>query len=257
MRARPTHNQSKRQNRKKSAVSGTATSRVHDLLKHEIMSCQIAPGEALYEGELAARLGVSKTPVREALSMLIQEGFVELRSRQGYRVTDLTLADIQEMFHLRLLLEPAAAELAAERASAEQLKELQMLADESYVHGREDTYSNFIVKNRLFHMKIAEASGSRRLAKIHKSLLEEMARLFYIGLELRDSADEQVAEHKELLDALLKGNHHLARDISARQIETSRKRIIEGLLLSQMNGGAISTLGAAIKLGQSQPSGNR
>jgi DNA-binding GntR family transcriptional regulator len=203
---------------------------VYAVLKHEILSCQIAPGTALYEGRLAERLQVSKTPIRDALGMLVHEGFVEVMPRQGYRVTDITLADVHEVFQMRMLLEPAAAELAAERATAAQLKRLQGLAEESYVFGELPTYEEFVVKNREFHVLLAEASGNGRLAAMLRNLLEEMQRLFLFGLDIRDSAEEQIAEHRELVDALLKGNHHLARDIARRQIETSRKRVMEALL---------------------------
>lgn len=152
---------------------------------------------------------------------------------RGYRVSDITLADDQEVFHLRLLLEPAAAELAAERATADQLKRLQELAEQSYVYGELPTYEEFLVKNREFHVLLAEASGNGRLAATLRNLLEEMQQLFLFGLDLGDSAQEHIQEHRELVDALLKGNHHLARDISVRQIETSRKRVMEALLGEQ------------------------
>lgn len=135
---------------------------------------------------------------------------------RGYRVSDITLADDQEVFHLRLLLEPAAAELAAERATADQLKRLQELAEQSYVYGELPTYEEFLVKNREFHVLLAEASGNGRLAATLRNLLEDMQRLFLFGLDLGDSAQEHIQEHRELVDALLKGNHHLARDISVR-----------------------------------------
>jgi len=208
----------------------SATGRVYATLKREILTCEIAPGTPLYEGQLAERLQVSKTPIRDALGMLAHEGFVQVQPRQGYRVSDITLGDVQEVFQMRMLLEPAAAALAAERASADQLKRLQELAEESYVYGELPTYEEFVVKNREFHVLLAEASGSGRLAASLRNLLEEMQRLFLFGLDIRDSAEEQIAEHRELVDALLKGNHHLARDIATQQIETSRKRVMEALL---------------------------
>lgn len=227
----------------------SASGRVYATLKREILTCQITPGTHLYEGQLAERLQVSKTPIRDALGMLVHEGFVEVRPRQGYRVTDITLADIQEVYQLRMLLEPAAAELAAERATADQLKRLKELAEESYVHGEVRTYEEFVVKNREFHVLMAEASGNGRLSAMLRKLLEEMQRLFLFGLDLRDSAEEQIAEHRELVDALLKGNHHLARDIATRQIETSRQRVMEAVL-GEMSGPNGKFNASALKLGR-------
>ncbi len=227
----------------------SATGRVYAQLKREILTCQLAPGSSLYEGQLAERLQVSKTPVRDALGMLVHEGFVNVQPRQGYRVADITLSDVQEVFQMRLLLEPAAAELAAERATAEQLKRLQDLAEESYVYGDVPTYEDFVVKNREFHVLLAEASGNARLAAALRNLLEEMQRLFLFGLDIRDSAEEQIREHRDLVDALLKGNHQMARAIATQQIETSRKRVLEALLteVDSPNG---KFNAAALKLGR-------
>lgn len=226
----------------------SATERAYALLKRQILTCEIGPGEALYEGQLAEQFEVSKTPIREALGMLVHEGFVRVAPRQGYRVSDITLADVQEVFQLRLLLEPAAAELAAERASAEQLRALQQLSEKSYVFGALETYEDFVVKNREFHVLLAEASGNGRLASMLRNLLEEMQRLFLFGLDIRDSAKEQIDEHHELVDALLKGNPQLAREIAVRQIETSRKRVIEALL-AEMSGPNGTFHAASLKLG--------
>jgi DNA-binding GntR family transcriptional regulator len=184
----------------------------------------------VHEGQLADSMGVSKTPIREALGQLVQEGYVEVRPRQGYRVTDVTLADIHEVFAIRRMLEPAAAELAAEHATAEQLQELQELAQTRYIVGDSDTYEAFIAEDRTFHVRVAEASGNGRLAAALRGLLEETQRLFFLGLDLRDTADEQVREREALVEALLRGNHHVARDVAERQVESSRKRVMQALL---------------------------
>ena len=207
---------------------GSATGRVYRVLKQEILTCQLAPGIRIYEGDIAKRLDVSKTPVREALRMLVHEGLVEVKPRQGYRVTDVTLADVQEVFHMRLLLEPAAAELAAERATAEQLQELRSL-----VEADENTaLSDQVWQPSRFHATLAEASGNSRLAATLRNLVEEMQRLHFMGLDVEDSVAVYAVEHRELVDALLKGNHHLAGEIARRQVETSRMRVFEAILAS-------------------------
>jgi DNA-binding GntR family transcriptional regulator len=208
----------------------SASARVYRILKEQILSCHLAPGSSLIEGRLAETLEVSKTPIREALAMLVREGFVEVLPRQGYRVTDLTLADVQEIFYLRLLLEPAAAALAAERATADQLQALRTLAESAPDVGADDRFATFIAQNREFHVRLAEASGNTRLASTLKHLLEEIQRLYLSGLDLRESIEDQRGEHRDLVAALLKGNHHLAHDIAVRQIESSRERVMEALL---------------------------
>jgi DNA-binding GntR family transcriptional regulator len=220
-------------------IRGSATARVYGILKEQILTCQLPPGAGLNEGRLAEQLSVSKTPIREALAMLSHEGFIEVLPRQGYRVTDLTLADVQEIFNLRLLLEPAAAALAAERATADQLQALRSLAEEHVEVDSDEGFAAMIAQSREFHVRLAEASGNRRLAETLQHLLEEMQRLYLSGLNLRQSVEDQRGEHRDLVAALLKGNHHLAHDIAVRQIESSRERVMDALL------GAMSSPAAA------------
>jgi len=205
------------------------SARAYAAIKERVLTCEYPPGGALNEGRLAAELGISKTPVRQALAMLAHEGFVEVLPRQGYRVRDLSISDVQEIFNLRLLLEPAAAAMAAEHATAEQLQELRALAEEHGCEG-DDDFRRFVTQTREFHVKLAEASGNGRLAATLTRLLEEMQRLYLSGLDVRSGIQQQQGDHKDLVAALLKGNHHLAHEIAVRQIESSRERVMEALL---------------------------
>lgn len=218
----------------------SAGARVYRILKDRILMCDYPPGSSLNEGRLAESLEVSKTPIREALAMLIHEGFVEVLPRQGYRVTDVTLADVQEVFNLRLLLEPAAAAMAAEHATAEQLQSLRAMADEDH---DPDDFRALMAANLAFRRQLAEASGNARLASTLIHLLEEMQRLYLSGLDLRSGIEQLHSEHRDLVAALLKGNHHLAHEISVRQIESSRERVMESLLAAMS-----STSPASVKL---------
>ena len=221
--------------------SQSATVREYHHLKSQILSCGIPPGSTLFEGALAETLGMSKTPVREALGMLSHEGFVQVRPRQGYRVTEVTLADVQEMFHLRVLLEPAAAELAARNATAEQLATLRELS----VHSHDMDYAALVQQASDFHVALAAASGSARLAAMLENLLEEGERLFFLGLDL--TADVQVhdSDHADLLEALEKRDAILARETARRQVETSRANILAAVtaaLTNPLPGGAASSV---------------
>ncbi len=217
----------------------SATDKAYAVLRSEVLSCTLAPGTRIVEGEIAERLGMSKTPVKKALGMLIHEGFVEVRPRHGYRVTDITLADVQEIYQLRQVVEPAAAELAATNATPEQLQQLRALVEEH----ADDTYDDRAAKVIRFHEILAEASGSTRLAAILGNLLDETRRLLSLGLDIEQSVNLQAGEHRQLLDALLKGNHHIARQIAEQQVETGRMRMFEAILASLTSaGGAAETV---------------
>jgi DNA-binding GntR family transcriptional regulator len=208
----------------------TATDGAYEHLKRLILTGGLAPGVELREGALTESSGFGRTPVREALRRLVQEGFVEVRPRQGYRVAVVTLASVRDLFEMRLLLEPAAAELAATRASQEDLAALHDLAHESYVPGDPNSYERFLERNREFHVRVAKAAGNERLASTLRVLLEEMQRLFFISLSGDGTAVELVHEHHELHDALLARDAARARLVVIDQIEASRSRVMAGLL---------------------------
>jgi DNA-binding GntR family transcriptional regulator len=208
----------------------TATDGAYEHLKRLILIGGLAPGEELREGALTESSGFGRTPVREALRRLVQEGFVEVRPRQGYRVSVVTLTSVRDLFEMRLLLEPAAAELAATRASQEDLAALHDLAHESYAPGDPDSYERFLERNREFHVRVAKATGNERLATTLRVLLEEMQRLFFISLTGDGTAVELVHEHHELHDALLARDAARARQVVIDQIEASRSRVMAGLL---------------------------
>jgi len=204
--------------------------RAYEALKQDILTCELRPGAQIFEGELAQRYGTSKTPVREALNLLGQDGLVEVLPRRGYLVAPVTLRDVQEVFQLRLLLETAAAELAAEHITEDSLRQLRALVAVRYTYRDRASYSRFLRANRAFHVAVAEASGNRRLALFVGKLLEDMERILHLGLDLRDSADEMAAEHGELVDALLRGDGALARRVVTEQLQSSRKRVLEALV---------------------------
>ena len=211
----------------------SATDRAYEFLRREILSCRLAPGSRIIEGDVAQALTMSNTPVKRALGMLIHEGFVEVQPRHGYRVTEITLADVQEIYQLRQVVEPAAAELAAANATPEQLKEMRQLVE----NDPESSYDDRTQRVLRFHQLLAEASGSSRLASVLNSLMDEMQRLLNLGLDLEDNVSHQAGEHRELLDALLKSNHHLAREIAEHQVEIGRMRMFEAILASLTSSG--------------------
>ena len=211
----------------------SATDRAYEYLHGEILSCRLAPGSRIIESAIAEQLEMSNTPVKRALGMLINEGFVEVQPRHGYRVTEITLADVQEIYQLRQIVEPAAAELAATKATPEQLREMRELVEPDPDSSYEDRTANVL----RFHQVLAEASGSLRLAAVLNGLLDETQRLLHLGLALEDNESHQAGEHRELLDALLKGNHHLAREIAEHQVEVDRMRMFEAILTSLTSSG--------------------
>src|ERR1700754_954141 len=137
------------------------------LLRQQILSCAIAPSSTLTEPGLTARYGIGKATCRVALQRLAQEGFVRIVPRQGYVVTPITLKDVEEVFALRLELEPLSARLAAGKADIDLLNRLERACrNDDTSLGIGSRIGIFMDANAAFHMAIAECSGNSRLVRM-------------------------------------------------------------------------------------------
>jgi len=199
-------------------------------LRKEILKCTLAPGQVVSERELARRYEISKTPIREALAQSCHEGLMQRLPGRGYMVAPITIKDIRELFDLRLILEVAAAERAAQNPSPEQIIKLKEMAIVSYDLDDPESHTMFLKTNRDFHLALAEAAGNKRLVDMLGQLLNEMNRLFYLGLRLRDSSEEMTREHQEVVAAMENGDVERVREAISRQIINSRDRILEAII---------------------------
>ncbi len=185
------------------------------ILRDAILTCRLEPGAVLNERELAETLGVSKTPVREALSLLNQEGLVQILPRQAYLISPITVRDVHESFDLRVILESAAAELAAARITDTELAELEaIVAGESGTAPMAET----VQRNASFHSLIARATGNDRLVVLIEKLLSEMPRLITVGYVK--------GEHEELMRALRQRNPQRARDAMRTHILAVKEKAL-------------------------------
>ncbi|WP_252354076.1 GntR family transcriptional regulator [Acetobacter sp. P5B1] len=208
-------------------------------LRQEIITCRLPPESEVSEHDLAKRLGMSKTPVHEALARLAMEGFVDIVPRRGSRIKPVTIKDINDLFVVRLALESTAASLAAIHITDNQLNELDRLAKASYTKQEEASIDYFIEANKKFHIAVARASGNPRLATLITALLEESARFFYIGARLRDVSDlnmETNQEHNQIVKILRKHNSAAAHEVILKHTESTRA----GLIHAIMNSGNMS-----------------
>jgi DNA-binding GntR family transcriptional regulator len=134
------------------------TQTAYTRLRTGTITCELAPGSEMSEMELAGRLGMSKTPIREALGRLDLEGFVETCPRRGYRVSPITMKDINDLFAVRRVLEHTAAALAAQNLTDAEFDQLEQMASASYTRDEARSLTQFVESNRLFHITIAQGS---------------------------------------------------------------------------------------------------
>jgi DNA-binding GntR family transcriptional regulator len=209
------------------------TERAYERVRRDIISCAIAPGSEISEGQLADHYKLGKAAVRVALTRLAHDGLVRAIPRRGYRVVPVTLQDIQDVFELRLMLEPAAARMAAGKVNTEQLKAYDEVCRSGYEPGDAKSTSRFLDANKAFHVAIARAAGNARLAGAIEHLLDEMTRLLHLGLGLRKGPQEAQHEHKALVRALARGDGETAERVCREQIEASRSMVLSAVLTSR------------------------
>lgn len=210
------------------------TEQAYTQLRRRIITCELAPGSEVSELDLAEDLAMSKTPVREALARLALEGYVDTFPRRGYRVRSITFKDINDLFDVRVLLEPAVAALAAARLTSPDVDELDRLSRLAYTPDTEPSLDGLIAANREFHSAIAHASGNPRLTALVISYMEESERFLYVSARNRQVNYETSQDHAALVDAFRRKDPPAAQRIMANHIEHTRNGLIGHMLKSEL-----------------------
>lgn len=201
-------------------------------IRQRIIHGELSSGRSFTEGEVATLLGMSKSPVREALALLRRQGWVDVLPRSGYLVTPMTLRDLRDLFAIRLPLERLAAAGAARRlASApDGLAELR-----SYVERHEDTTDSgpddvpqLLVDHYRFHRRIAVLSGSRELDRTLAEVLLKLQR--YLALEPVRPLLAMDPDHAELVEAVTSGKPEHAAEVAAAHVDASRHAVFDILI---------------------------
>jgi DNA-binding GntR family transcriptional regulator len=206
------------------------TAKAYDLLRHEIINCVLEPGQQIVQAQLAQHHGMGLTPIREALQRLAHEGFLQVIPRYGYIVSPITVSDVREIYEVRTILETASVRQAAVNALEKQLNSLYQSAHFTYLYKDRQSYTDFLAQNAEFHRSVALAAGNRRLLDLISRTLDELTRVFHLGLDLRDSAEEMRDEHIALAKALLDRDPERAARIVGGQIARSEQRVLEALV---------------------------
>ncbi len=221
----------------------------YDLLRREIVSCRILPGTRFTEAELMERLEIGKASCRIALQRLIQDGFVASMPRHGYRVTPITVKDVEEVFALRLVLEPLAARGAAGRVNRAHLERLEEACRVKLTTDVGNQIDFFLEANRSFHMAIAEAAGNQRLVRTLSGLLDEMTRLVALGFGVQGVRPNIANDHVLLIEYLSAGDAAAAAEVARRHVETFREMTMEKVIASLRDSAAVVPVSPLSSLG--------
>ena len=196
-------------------------------LRQAILRGEIAPGEWLRQEDLAARFGISPTPVREALRQLQSEGLVEHIPRRGVKVVAYTLNSAREYYDLRELLEPYTLRLAAERMSAAELDDLRALVEQAEAQLAAGAMTELTDLNWRFHEELLRLCGSRLAADV----LARVRRSFALDtlLMIPERAAASVREHRLVADALARGDVEAAAEEMRANIANAREAMLARL----------------------------
>ena len=221
----------------------TLATEVYDLLKWDILTCELLPGQMINESDLVRQFEVSKTPIREALKMLTQEGLVRSMPSIGYIVAPIDLDELQEVYDMHKILEAAAVERAIERITDEELDRLEELVGESFILSDKESIIRWFKSNTEFHIAIAEASGNHRLVGALRNVLEEMFRPSFL-VELYSGLNTEVfiADHRRIVEALRRKDAKLAVEWLTRQNEIGITAVIDALAKRGLQGGPEKSL---------------
>jgi len=210
-------------------MRATLAKKAYDQIKFDIITCAYEPGQQIAQPQLVEKYQIGITPIREALQRLAQEGFLQPIPRFGYVVIPISIPDVHQIYELRAILEPAAAYIAAKTASQENLEQLIKNANFSYIPGDRQSIIDFVNNNAKFHLSIALVTGNRRLVEAISKLLDEMARIFHLGLNFREMSQEVRAEHLAIATAIYNRDPEKAEQTSREEIANSKERILDVL----------------------------
>ena len=192
---------------------------VFNTLRQEILTGKLKPGERLREIQLADKMGVSRTPIREAIRMLELEGLVKMLPRKGAEVAEITQKDLNDVIEVRTALEQLAIELACKHMTKQQIDLLKENVCEFEKHMTTKDVSKLAQIDVKFHDIIFEATDNERLIQLLNNLREQMYRYRLEYLKDSNVHEVLVAEHKELI-----------KNLEQRDILLAKKNIVEHIV---------------------------
>ena len=200
---------------------------VYEQIEQKILSGDCAPGSVLSENRLSAELGVSRTPVREALARLESQGLLQTAPNRGIVVSGVTPEDAADIYEIRLRIEGLAAARCAQRISPEQVRALgEMVELQEFYAGRENA-QRLRVLDSDFHQAIFEYCASPTLAAILTDLHHKLQRYRAISLSRPERTVQAVLEHKQIYEAIARGDAPQAQRLTERHVRNAYKNILK------------------------------
>lgn len=202
---------------------------VFQTLRKAILTGDLKPGERLMEIHLAEKIGVSRTPIREAIRKLELEGLVTNIPRKGAMVAEISVKGLKDVLEVRRALDSFCAELACERITEEEKEDLKA-AFEAFIDATKTKDATVIARADVsFHDIIIGATGNERLVALINNLAEQMYRYRFEYIKDESGHDRLIEEHKNLMEAIISGNVDGARNAAREHIDNQEISILKQL----------------------------
>lgn len=200
-------------------------------LAREIASGALVPGQKLNIRDIAQRLEVSRTPVKEAFNRLAQEGVLTIHPQSGTYVAVLEPDDVHDLFEVRLMMETWAAKLLAESKDSGRIAALESLVDdcEKLLRAEDFDYEAFVEADREFHRVIVESAASPRLSRFYEAVYPQIQLMRVYWGRARERAKTSHRQHVAVLQAIRDSGPLHAADALAVHIRSSRADVVEHL----------------------------
>jgi len=201
--------------------------KTYHILKHAIVRGDLAPNSKLVLTEIAKSLGISNTPIREAINKLASESLVKIIPNKGIIVKEIKIDDFQEILQIRAFLDGLIAKLASEKITDEEIDEMMgVIYEMEYTVKKDDrlTYNDLDIK---FHDLLLNISGNNKLKEIYNNLINQSNRFRLRTLKIPDRMGKSLKEHREIAFKIKERNPDEANRVSQKHIESISRSIEE------------------------------
>ncbi|MGI6037094.1 MAG: GntR family transcriptional regulator [Limnochordia bacterium] len=201
--------------------------RVYDTLRKEILEGRLAPGTRLTETALAAEFNISRTPVREALALLRNEGLVCQKPGRGLVVREVSVQDIKELMGIRRVLEEYALEQAFDHFTEADLLQLELFINQAKYYLKKNDVQAIFEHNTKFHDYILEKSCNKRLQAILGNLMDPILQFRIMTLHYPGNCKGSIERHEKILQGIRDKDRELARQIMAEDVAVGEEILLK------------------------------
>jgi len=205
------------------------TSQVTQFLEQAILRGEIKPGEKLVERELSQVLGISRSPIREAIRSLESNGLVKTIPRKGTVVTEVSGKEVEEIYSVKSMLEGFAARLACKRITGREIREFRLLLEKMENRVSRNNLHEYLELSKEFHELIIKASNNAKLYQIYRNLMKPIQWLQLISLSFPERARNSLREHQQIVEAFVRGDGESLEKVVREHVDRAGRVLLQNL----------------------------